>query len=222
MGRYGWQKDDQRTNPRVRRGACGERAMSVQALAWAIEQPLPGEAKLVLMALANHADHTTGECRFNPSIIAREASVPETSLPRYIGALRRNGYVARDDKGKERHYWLQFARDMTIDWSWQAAEPEGDEEGPNARAPDIAPIAFQPTRQVEQREKAVAPPPGQPPGQVPVIEGSRAFEAWHLYYRRQRRLTPFSRYIIVDGKTRRGFYMPTLFPPSEVVEDGIN
>jgi hypothetical protein len=51
-----------------------------------------------------------------------------------------------------------------------------------------------------------------PAGQVPMIEGSKAFLAWcgHL---RDHKHVPFVQATQVDGKWCRGFHMPTLFPP---------
>jgi hypothetical protein len=195
--------------------------MTVQALAWAIEQPVPGESKLVLMALANHADHTTGQCHLDPVTIAREASLPETSLPRYLGALRRNGYLARDEKGKERHYWLQFERDLALEWSWKASEHDGDDDQPEAPAsaapasPSIAPSTFQPARQTELREK-ISPPATDVAAdkRFPVIEGSPAYHAWVKHEKDHGRIAPFVHQIIADGKLRRGFMRPSLFPPA--------
>lgn len=192
--------------------------MSIQALAWAIEQQIPGEPKLVLIALANHADHTTGECRFDPPTIAREAVVPEASLPRYLGALRRNGFLARDDRGKERHYWLQFERDPAIDWSWKAGDHDDeavdDVDGSrSAPSPGLAPSSFRPSRQAELREKLVPPAPDPTEKRFPVIEGSRAYHAWVKFEKDQGKVAPFVHSIIVEGQTRRGFMRSTLFPP---------
>lgn len=198
--------------------------MTMQASAWAIEQPLPGEAKLVLLALANHADHTSGECRFDAATISRESSVPEASLPRYLGALRRNGYLARVDTKDGRKYWLQFDHDDARAWAWSADDPEGDDapaqsERRTALVGGVKPSAFRPTRQAEQRDEISAAQASSAAHGVPIIENSDAFKAWCNDFRRRGQVTPFVRFInLSDGSTRRGFTMPTLFPRADPVE----
>jgi hypothetical protein len=86
--------------------------MSIQAVAWALEQDIPGTAKLVLISLANRADHVTGHCWPSMERIAKEASCSRRSVFTYIGALKRHGYVEvqsrRGVEGAQRtnDYWL--------------------------------------------------------------------------------------------------------------------
>jgi hypothetical protein len=113
--------------------------MSIQAVAWALEQDIPGTAKLVLVSLANHADHTNGHCWPAAETIAREASTSLRSVYRYVGALRRNGYVRalnrRGNDGKQRanDYWLLFDR-ASAAWNWAEAESEGSDDEPQDQA----------------------------------------------------------------------------------------
>lgn len=205
--------------------------MTVQAYSWAIEQRLPGPAKLVLIALANHADHTDGHVHYEPPTIAHEASVREHSLPRYLGALERNGYLAKSGDSDKREYWLQMDRDPSLEWAWSASDISGDVEAANdsndsaaerdvSRGPSLAPSetpsGFSRARQLEKLKAASPPKPDPGAGQVPVIEGSDAFRQWCDRLREQRKIIPYVRNIILaDGSERRGFYMPTLFPPAE-------
>jgi hypothetical protein len=203
--------------------------MSIQALAWAIEQRLPGPAKLVLLALSNHADHTDGHCHFEPPTIAHEASVQERSLPRYLGALERNGYLAKTGDSDKREYWLQMDRDPSLEWAWSASDISGDVEAVSdssytaaervarglALAPPETPIGFSRARQAE-KVKAASPPKPSTTNQFPVIEGSRAYLAWCDHLRERKQIIPYVRNIILsDGTERRGFYMPTAFPVAE-------
>lgn len=110
--------------------------MSNQALTWAFEQEgLPCKAKFVLVSIANHADHTNGYCWLKVTTIAREASIPERSLYRYIGALVRNGYLRREKKrgadGKQRanDYWILFDRPDAA-WDWGAVIGGDDDAEP--------------------------------------------------------------------------------------------
>jgi hypothetical protein len=57
---------------------------------------------------------------------------------------------------------------------------------------------------------------GCPPGHYPIVEHTRPFEEWCQHYRRNHRVPPLAMDIVdQDGRRRRGFYMPTPFPPSD-------
>lgn len=198
--------------------------MTIQSLAWSLDQPIPGTAKLVLIALANRADHTTGHCSFDAHDTATESQISEASLWRYIGALERNGYLAQDKKRDGRDIWLQMDREDISPWSWAAEDQnredgEGDAESASpaprkVRAGGGAVPAFSRDRQAEARESANAPPPGRPIDQIAIIEGSKAHDAWCRHLRDQHKVPPYVRWIILaDGRQAKGFYMPSLFPP---------
>ena len=104
--------------------------MSIQAVAWALEQDLPARPKLVLVAIANHADHRTGYCWLNAETIAAEASCAHRSVWRFVGSLIRNGYLRREKKrgadGKQRSndYWITFGR---VENPWDERAGLGDD-----------------------------------------------------------------------------------------------
>lgn len=112
--------------------------MSIQAVAWALEQDLPQGPKLVLVSLANHANNVDGYCWLKAETVAREASCSPRSVWRYVGGLVRNGYVRKvprkGDNGKQRanDYWLLFNRPAT-EWDWgmqldeDGSDPSHDE-----------------------------------------------------------------------------------------------
>lgn len=200
--------------------------MTIQALAWATDQRVPGTAGLVLRALANRADHLTGHVEFDASAIAEEAVIREPSLWRYLGALERNGFLAKDDHNGagKRDYWLQLDRDPSRPFAWAAGDGEtGDDQveastQPIQGAAPTAPRSFRRDRQDKAREVATAPPPGKP-DLVAVLDGSDAARAWIAHDRARGRVPPFTQAVITaDGQTRRGFYKPTLFPPRGQVE----
>jgi Helix-turn-helix domain len=202
--------------------------MTIQAFAWAFDQRLTGNAKLVLLALANHADHTTGHCDVDPATLAREASIRESSLWRYLGALERNGYLARDVKrtseGERRDYWLRLDRDPLLPWAWDAQDDDKpDDAGAETPRPTITespPTAFRRAEQDALRQEIVdKPDPNRPDGLVPVIEGSRAYKAWCDDFRSRRKIPPFVRTIVVGNREHRGFFMPTLFPVDTSLEE---
>lgn len=198
--------------------------MTVASLAWAISQNVPGNSKLVLIALANYADDSTGKVAFDADAIARIACIRPHSLFRYLGALERNGYVV-SEKQKDREYWLQLDRENEAPWSWGADAAESDRavefesqiSAPREHRESLPrrklPSAFSRERQAKQREVASAPPPERALG-IPIVEGTRAYFAWLNWFRGQRKIAPFVMAIVADGKPARGFYRPSLFPPA--------
>lgn len=120
--------------------------MSIQAVAWALDQEIPARPKLVLVAVANHADHTNGYCWLKASTIAREASCGQRSVWRYLGALIRNGYVRKEkkisDDGRQRanDYWIMFGRPQKV-WSWGGDGRDDDPDiDPYEEATDLPDI----------------------------------------------------------------------------------
>jgi Helix-turn-helix domain len=116
--------------------------MSIQAVAWALDQDLPARPKLVLVALANHADHTNGYCWLKASTIAKEASCTPRSIYNFVGALVRNGYIRKalrkgeDGKQRANDYWIMFGREEK---PWESAvntEPSEAEQEPDESASD--------------------------------------------------------------------------------------
>mgnify|MGYP003675422066 FL=1 len=66
--------------------------MSVRAMAWAWRQQLSGPEKLVLMAIADHADDD-GICWPGNAHIGRKCSLSQRSVQRHIKNLIDNGYM---------------------------------------------------------------------------------------------------------------------------------
>ena len=97
--------------------------MSIQASGWALEQDLPARPKLVLVAIANHADHTNGYCWLRATTIAAEAACTPRSVFRYVGSLVRNGYIRKaprkgaDGKQRANDYWIVLDR-PEAEWDW--------------------------------------------------------------------------------------------------------
>jgi hypothetical protein len=201
--------------------------MTIQSLAWAMEAPVPGTAKLVLLALANHANYVDGFVNFDAPTVAREASIQISGLWRYLGALERNGYLAKDERktaeGERRDYWLLLDRETSAPWAWSAHDGVEHPDDADAAAPvssrQTAPKSFMGQHQVEARKQAAAQDEAHRSQGVPIIEGSKAFHAWCGHLRARRQITPFIQTIIVNGKELRGFYRPTLFPPADEDRD---
>lgn len=106
--------------------------MSIQAVAWALEQDLPARPKLVLVSIANHASHTDGYCWLKMDTIAAEASCSRRAVFNFIGDLIRNGYVRkalrRGDDGKQRanDYWIVLNREPA-EWIKAGTETETED-----------------------------------------------------------------------------------------------
>jgi hypothetical protein len=119
--------------------------MSIQAVGWVLSQKaedLPGTARLVLISLANHANHVTGHSFNSIELIAKEAGCSERTASRYIYALSRNGFVdvrrttRKDGKFRSNDYWIIFER---ISAPWQYFNRDGfgdDQKEPDANLAD--------------------------------------------------------------------------------------
>lgn len=105
--------------------------MSIQAVAWALDQDLPARPKLVLVSIANHANHVDGYCWLRLDTIAAEASCSRRAVFNFIGDLVRNGYVrkaqrrAEDGRQRANDYWILLNREPA-DWI-TVAKPEAAE-----------------------------------------------------------------------------------------------
>jgi len=193
--------------------------MTIEAVAWARDRHVPGDAGRVLEALANYANHRDGSLSFEPEWIAEDACISIAAVPRYLGALTRNKLLNREEKGREKRYWLNIDPDEIIPpWSWNAAESaaEADEAPAPRLAPPTAPARFQKAAQAVQRKEFSAPPAGYDPEMVPVAEFSDAYDAWLRHERAHGRKLPFVRSMVTkEGRQVRGVPMPSLFPPKE-------
>jgi hypothetical protein len=130
----------------VRRPHCVKRRrMSIQAVAWALEQDFSYTtpkgrqtsahgAKLVLISLANHADHTSGHCWPSAPTIAKESSCSVRSVYRLVAALERNGFIdvkrvkGSDNKQRSNNYWIRFDR-PPAPWQFFPDDEKEDDDG---------------------------------------------------------------------------------------------
>ncbi len=79
--------------------------MSIQAVAWVLDQLIRDPwKKLIMISLANHADHTTGECWPSMRLIAKEASCRRETVQRKLPELETDGLIQiiKADKGDRR------------------------------------------------------------------------------------------------------------------------
>jgi helix-turn-helix protein len=120
--------------------------VSIQAVAWALEQDFTYQtpkgrlscchaAKLVLISLANHADHVSGHCWPSGETIAREASCTLRSVYRLVAALARNGFIdikrsrGMDGKQRSNNYWILFDR-KPAPWQYYPDDDPNDHDDP--------------------------------------------------------------------------------------------
>ena len=145
--------------------------MSAQAMGWALDQSIPSRAKLLLVALANHADQTTGYCWPSIDTLMRETSMSRRAVFGYLGALRRNGYVeskpahGKDGRQRSNDYWILFDR-AEAEWQHLKTDEENysTSELPADEDTKIAPLP-------ENVAKTIPAPPRDNPC-TPIIEPS--------------------------------------------------
>lgn len=188
--------------------------MSLQALAWALEQDLPAGPKLMLIALANRADPTTGRCSYDSVVLAREAVLHRNSIGRYLEALVRNGYL-RKQSAPERVYYLALDRvaGHWQEWTWHRGEGEfhvKQDDGDDHGEPESRPIGFSPEAQKAEIAAGTASAEAAKAAQrFFVIRHTPAWDAWCAYHKRDFPTTV----AMIDGKSREGWWFPSLFPP---------
>ena len=67
--------------------------MSIEAMTWAFKQPLSSHEKVILLAIADHANDD-GECWPSIAKVAQKACVSERTAQRYIIKLTDEGYLS--------------------------------------------------------------------------------------------------------------------------------
>jgi hypothetical protein len=74
--------------------------MSVKALTWAFDQPISATEKVVLLALADHANDR-GECWPSVSLLMQRAYVGERTVQRSLQSLENSGFIVRERRQRE-------------------------------------------------------------------------------------------------------------------------
>jgi hypothetical protein len=101
--------------------------MSVKAMTWAFEQAIPPTLKVVLLALADHADENN-VCWPSIARLAVKSSMSERTVQRNIQDLEFQGYIEKkstfSDVGRQmsNHYVLLLGEGVRL-------SPRGDTEG---------------------------------------------------------------------------------------------
>ena len=94
--------------------------MSLDLMSWAFKQPVDPGAKLVLLALADHANGQTGLCIPGQKLLAEQCSMSVRTVQRHLITLEDGGYVRREARmrgaGRGRtsdRYYLGEQRDSS-------------------------------------------------------------------------------------------------------------
>jgi hypothetical protein len=73
--------------------------MSVEAVAWALRVPVGGNAKVVLLGIANHAHHDGTEAYPSLQTLADYACCDRSTAKRHVAKLAEAGWIIKDGVG---------------------------------------------------------------------------------------------------------------------------
>jgi hypothetical protein len=77
--------------------------MSIKYMTWAFEQTLPGNVKIVLLALADNANDD-GYCWPSQEVIAQKSSMTTRNLRRILDLLQERGFIRIDERRRQDGY----------------------------------------------------------------------------------------------------------------------
>ena len=132
--------------------------MSVHVSAWAWDQPVSGNAKLVLLALADECRGSDGLCWPGLKRVAAMTCIEVRSVRRHIEALEKAGLLVREERQRE-----DGSRTSNL---LRLAVPHPDA---TVRGGSDTPVR---TRAVEKEPKEATPPPPESP----------EFKAWLAHH----------------------------------------
>jgi hypothetical protein len=132
--------------------------MSIEAVAWALKTTLVRESveKLVLIGIANHADHDGTGARPGQSVLARYACCSVRTVQRKLAELERRGLIRRGNQARADHI-PHYARPIVWDLPIEEPDEALRQAGQNVRAdtrdtprqPDASDTAVSPTSRHE-------------------------------------------------------------------------
>jgi hypothetical protein len=126
--------------------------MSFQLMAWASDQVTGSPTKkAVLLALANAANHHTGECFPSVARLCDETEFGSTAVKNALASLERDGFVRRERRrrsdGSLGTYTYVFPH---VDRAADLGTPDGQPETPDVPRPETAPVPRPETRGVSR------------------------------------------------------------------------
>jgi len=158
--------------------------MSIDLVAAALWIDLPPPRKLVLIALCDRANGTTGECYPGLREIRFRSSMSERSVIPHLRALEESGYVRRGRgptgrKGETTHRWLDVQRILqegrsreqeckSLRWSESIAAPV---EESSTSCPDQLKLTSEPPEVAAQPVEAASREPVEAASRGTVIHG---------------------------------------------------
>lgn len=108
--------------------------MSLQALTWALKQPVrPSAKKFTLVTLANYASEE-GVCYPSQKTIAEITAQCERSVRDHLAALEKDGFIIRVSRRRSDGTWANDAFQLL--WNEGTGEGRGEQIGPAARSAD--------------------------------------------------------------------------------------
>jgi len=150
--------------------------MSIQAVAWALDQDIRDPlAKLILISLGNHADHSTGFCWPPMRLIAKEASCDRRSVIRKLPWLVDTGYIRiiPDMQGKQRlaHYYQLLMPGCDP----QSQPPPKKQNGSVAKQRPIVTRGYDPRVSTKNHQTTITSPlpPSPPPERAKQVAFQR-------------------------------------------------
>ena len=132
-------------------------------MTWAFEQQVDPHAKLVLLALANRANHETGLCYPGQELIGVECSMSSRTVRRHLKTLEERGLITRrarmlpEGRGRTSdEYRLSFYQ---ADRMSERSRPTGQNETTNRTKQDDQPdtVVQGTVREPKEKRKNVGP-----------------------------------------------------------------
>ena len=120
--------------------------MSLDLMSWAFKQDIEPPAKLVLLALADHANGQTGLCIPGQKALADQCSMSVRTVQRHLNTLESSGLIRREARMRGE------GRGRTSDRYW--LRDQGDSSGPTRQT-----VTTNTTHQDDQHDTAVVAEP---------------------------------------------------------------
>lgn len=120
--------------------------MSLDLMSWAFKQDIEPPAKLVLLALADHANGQTGLCIPGQKALAQQCSMSVRTVQRHLNTLEAAGLIRREARMRGE------GRGRTSDRYW--LRDQGDKSGPTRQT-----VTTKATNQDDQHDTVVVAEP---------------------------------------------------------------
>jgi hypothetical protein len=173
--------------------------MSVEAVAWALRVPVGGNAKVVLLGIANHAHHDGTEAYPSLQTLADYACCDRSTAKRHVAKLAEAGWIIKDGVGPvgQSKWRLPIG-------GVQSASPQGVAAvypSPVAAVPPEPSIEPSPTKTERARESGIV---GARVVGTTADEGRALSSLEAVAHRKRARLDPGRAVASMRGRSLRG------------------